>query len=46
MHMLHRVSLALMSFAVTGAACAYLEYRVNIVGPANSSLDINSSGVS
>lgn len=45
MHMLHRLSLALVSFIVASAAWAYPEYRVTIVGPANSrAADINSSG--
>ena len=45
MHMLHRLSLALVSFTVASAAWAYPEYRVTIVGPANSrAADINSSG--
>ena len=45
MHMLHRLSLALASFAMASAAWAYPEYRVTIVGPAGSTAsDINSTG--
>ncbi|WP_306395194.1 HAF repeat-containing protein [Telluria beijingensis] len=43
--MLQHLGLALASFAVAGASWAYPEYRVTIVGPANSTAaDINSTG--
>lgn len=46
MHMRHRLSLVLMSFTVAAAASAYPEYKVTVVGPANSTAaDINSAGV-
>lgn len=44
----HRVSLFLLSFTLSAAAAAapYAEYRVTVVGPANSlALDINNDGV-
>lgn len=45
MHMRHRLSLVLMSFTLAGAASAYPEYKVTVVGPANSTAtDINSTG--
>ena len=45
MHTLHRLSLALASFAMASAAWAYPEYRVTIVGPAGSTAaDINGAG--
>ncbi|MDY0978340.1 HAF repeat-containing protein [Massilia sp. CFBP9012] len=44
-HTPHRIALFLLSFAVAGAACAYPEYRVTIVGPPGSSAaDINQAG--
>ncbi|WP_306395195.1 HAF repeat-containing protein [Telluria beijingensis] len=46
MHLRHRLSLVLMSFTLAGAASAYPEYKVTVVGPANSTAtDINSAGV-
>lgn len=48
MHMRHRLPLVLMSFALAGAAAAaaYPEYRVTVVGPADSTAaDINNAGV-
>ncbi|MGF6275068.1 putative HAF family extracellular repeat protein [Massilia sp. UYP11] len=46
MYMLHRLSLALLSFSMAGAASAYPEYRVTVVGPANSWVHgINNAGV-
>ncbi|WP_313168243.1 HAF repeat-containing protein [Massilia oculi] len=45
MHTPIKISLFLLSFAVAGAACAYPEYRVTIVGPPGSSAaDINGAG--
>jgi probable HAF family extracellular repeat protein len=44
--MYQRLSLVLMSFAVAGAAWAYPEYKVTVVGPAGSvASDINEAGV-
>lgn len=44
-HTPYRIALFLLSFAVAGAACAYPEYRVTIVGPPGSSAaDINQAG--
>jgi uncharacterized membrane protein len=44
-HTPRRIALFLLSFAVAGAACAYPEYRVTIVGPPGSSAaDINQAG--
>ena len=46
MHLHHRLSLVLMSFTLAGAASAHPEYKVTVVGPANSSAaDINNAGV-
>ncbi|CAH0136255.1 hypothetical protein SRABI118_00165 [Massilia sp. Bi118] len=48
MHLRKRISLFLLSFtlAAANAALAYPEYRVTIVGPANSyAYDINNAGV-
>ena len=46
MHFRHRLSLVLMSFTLAGAAWAYPEYKVTVVGPANSTAaDINNAGV-
>lgn len=46
MYMHQRLSLVLLSFAVTGSAWAYPEYRVTVVGPANSWVyGINNAGV-
>ncbi|MEN3277689.1 MAG: hypothetical protein V7631_3479 [Massilia sp.] len=46
MHMHQRLSVVLMSFAVAGAAWAYPEYKVTLVGPAGSvPTDINAAGV-
>ena len=46
MYLHHRVSLVLLSFTVAGAASAYPEYRVTVVGPANSWVyGINNAGV-
>ncbi len=46
MHMHHRLSLVLLSFTVAGTAWAYPEYRVTVVGPANSwAYGINNAGV-
>ena len=46
MRMPHRLSLALLSFTLAGAAGAYPEYRVTVVGPANSLVaGINQAGV-
>ena len=43
---MHRLSLVLLSFAVAGSAFAYPEYRVTVVGPANSWVyGINNAGV-
>jgi len=45
MHTPRNIALFLLSFAVTGAACAYPEYRVTVVGPPGSSAtDINRAG--
>lgn len=45
MHTRQRIVLFLLSFAVAGAACAYPEYRVTIVGPPGSNAaDINQAG--
>lgn len=42
----HRLSLVLLSFAMAGSALAYPEYRVTVVGPANSwAHGINNAGV-
>lgn len=42
----HRLSLVMLSFAVAGNALAYPEYRVTVVGPANSWVyGINNAGV-
>ena len=46
MHMRHRFSLVVMSFTLAGAASAYPEYKVTVVGPADSTAtDINNAGV-
>ena len=46
MYMHQRLSLVLLSFAVSGSAWAYPEYRVTVVGPANSWVyGINNAGV-
>ena len=46
MHMRHSLSLVLMSFTLAGAASAYPEYKLTVVGPANSTAtDINNAGV-
>jgi len=46
MHLRYRLSLALMSFTLAGTASAYPEYRVTVVGPADSAAaDINHAGV-
>lgn len=46
MVMHHRLSLVLLSFTVAGSAWAYPEYRVTVVGPANSwAYGINNAGV-
>ena len=45
MHTPRNIALFLLSFAVTGAACAYPEYRVTVVGPPGSNAaDINQAG--
>ena len=45
MYLHHRLSLALISFTLAGAASAYPEYRVAVVGPANSTAaGINAAG--
>ena len=44
MHLHHRLSLVLISFTLAGAASAYPEYKVTVVGPANSlAADINNA---
>ena len=46
MNLHHRLSLVLLSFTVAGSARAYPEYRVTVVGPANSWVyGINNAGV-
>ena len=46
MYMHQRLSLVLLSFAVSGSAWAYPEYRVTVVGPATSWVyGINNAGV-
>jgi len=46
MQLRYRLSLVLMSFTLAGAASAYPEYKVTVVGPANSAAtDINNAGV-
>ncbi|XYJ10057.1 HAF repeat-containing protein [Telluria sp. B2] len=46
MYMHQRMSLALVSFAIAGAAWAHPEYKVTVVGPAGSvATDINEAGV-
>lgn len=46
MYLHHRVSLVLLSFTVAVAASAYPEYRVTVVGPADSWVyGINNAGV-
>jgi probable HAF family extracellular repeat protein len=46
MVMHHRLSLVLLSFTVAGSAWGYPEYRVTVVGPANSWVyGINNAGV-
>jgi len=46
MHLSRRLSLVLMSFTLAGAASAYPEYKVTVVGPADSTAaDINNAGV-
>lgn len=46
MYMHQRLSLVLLSFALAGSAWAYPEYRVTVVGPANSWVHgINKAGV-
>ena len=46
MYMHQRLSLVLLSFTVAGSAVAYPEYRVTVVGPANSWVHgINNAGV-
>ncbi|MDY0978339.1 HAF repeat-containing protein [Massilia sp. CFBP9012] len=46
MYLHHRLSLVLLSFTVAGSAWAYPEYRVTVVGPANSwAYGINNAGV-
>ncbi|WP_273028438.1 HAF repeat-containing protein [Massilia timonae] len=46
MYLRHRLCLVLMWFTLAGAAGAYPEYRVTVVGPANSSVaGINQAGV-
>ena len=42
----HRLALVLLSFAMAGSALAYPEYRVTVVGPANSWVyGMNNAGV-
>lgn len=46
MYLRHRLSLVLVSFILAGAASAYPEYKVTVVGPADSTAaDINNAGV-